>query len=359
MRYACVMAVSIMVLCAGCEKKQEPVPQETARPVKAMKLEAPLSGVTRVYPGTVDAADTAMLAFQAAGKVIELPVVPGQQVKQGDLLAKIDPREFEQAVAAAKARYEDAARNADRYKGLHAKNVVATADMEKIVKDADVLRANLQNAEKALQDTVLAAPFDGIVSQKLIENFQNVKAGDQAVRVQNIRQLKISISMPESDMASAPPGSRDTVKATATFSAAPGYSFPMKVAEFDTEADAKTQTFRVKFLMDQPADVKILPGMTAQVQLVFPPKGGQDAAAVFMVPSYAVFSDERGAGCVWVIDPDAQIVHKREVKLGGASGADQVAVTGGLAAGDTVALTGVGQLREGMKVRVIEGKIGE
>lgn len=359
MKYAKLILVLALLVCAGCGKKDEAAPQVVVRPVKALKLGEPVSGTVRVYPGTVDASETAMLAFQDAGKVIELPIVPGQRVKKGDLLAKIDPRDFEQAVTAAKAKYEEAAGNAERFKDLHAKHAVATVDMEQKVKDAEVLLSQLERAQKALRDTELIAPFDGIVSQRLIENFQNVKAGDQAVRVQNITQLKISISMPESDMATASPGSRAAVKATATFGTAAGTAFPLKIAEVDTEADAKTQTYRVKFLMDQPAEVNILPGMTAQVQLIFPPKEIQDAGGAFSVPAHAVFSDERGNACVWIIDPATQTVLKRQVTLGEAAGTDQVKVTGGLVPGDTIALTGVSQLREGMKVSVIKGKIGE
>jgi len=356
------MWLSLVALLAivGCGKKAEPPPQEVVRQVKVLTLTAPVSAITRVYPGTVDAADTAMLAFQADGKVIELPVVAGQQVKQGDLLAKIDPREFEQAVAEAKAKHEEAERNAARYRDLFAKDAVSEVHMEKVVKEADVLRAQFENAKKLLQDTVLLAPFDGIVSQRLIENHQNVKAGDEAIRVQDIARLKVSIAMPEADIAAAPQGSRDTAVATAAFSAAPGQSFPLKVVEIEAEADQKTQTFRVKLMMDQPTGVNILPGMTAQVSLVFPDSGTQKSAAtIFSVPAHAVISDESGAARVWVVDAATQTVRARSVTVGEVTGSDQLLVTGGLAAGETIALTGVGQLREGMKIRSVQEAPGK
>ena len=283
-------------------------------------------------------------------RVIELPVVPGQHVKKGDLLARIDPRDFEQAQAAAKAKYVESARNTERYRTLYAKQLVATADLQANEKDTDINKADLEKAEKALEDTTLVAPFDGIVSQRLIENYQNVRAGDAVVHVQKLDKLKVIIHMPEKDAGTTSSVDRNKVRGIAVFAAAPDREFPLIVTEWETEADAATQTFLVKLIMDQPQGVNILPGMTATVRLSLPTAPLEAPSAVFIIPSHAVFYDERGAACVWVVDNKELIVHKRMVALGQVIGTGKIEVKAGLVPGDVVVIAGVRQLREGMKV---------
>jgi RND family efflux transporter MFP subunit len=352
------LALLMTLTVGGCGNEQVDVVEDVARPVRVLTIGSSAHGNLRVYPGKAEASDTAMLAFQHDGKVIELPVIPGQRVKKGEVLAKIDPHDFEQAVSAAEARYTEIQRNVERYKTLHQKELVATADLQAKEKDAEVAKSQLENAKKNLLDTALVAPFDGIVSQKLIENFQNVKSGEVVIRVQTIDKIKITIYMPESDISLAPKGARDTMKAAAVFSAVPDREFALKVFEVETEADPKTNTYQVKLIMDQPEGVNILPGMTAQVRLDLSGPDGQ-AQSVFIVPAYAIFSDAKGKPCVWVMDHASLTVYKREVTVGKATGTDQIQVTSGIQQGETIVTTGVNQLFEGTKVRPIVKKIGD
>ena len=104
--------------------------------------------------------------------------------------------------------------------------------------------------------------------------------------------------------------------------------------------------------MPAPEDVNILPGMTAQVTW-FAPTADNEQVSTFWIPANAVFSPEAEKQMVWLVDPSAMTVSRKEVALGELSG-NNVAVTGGLALGDMIAISGVHHLRDGMRVRSME-----
>ncbi|UCD58527.1 MAG: efflux RND transporter periplasmic adaptor subunit, partial [Candidatus Hydrogenedentota bacterium] len=112
-----------------------------------------------------------------------------------------------------------------------------------------------------------------------------------------------------------------------------------------------TQTYRLVLTMPAPEGVNILPGMTANVH-------GSEQAEIngdrFVVPAIAVFADEAGVPHVWVIDQENNAVHRRKVTTGDLTGTDSIQILDGLKSGETIALSGVSQLREGMKVRPVE-----
>ena len=121
-------------------------------------------------------------------------------------------------------------------------------------------------------------------------------------------------------------------------------SFPAKIKEFATTADPVTRTFAVKFNFKNPKDVNILPGMTARVRAVIDP----DLA--WSVPVTAAQADENGKSYVWKVDASNMVVSRTPVELGQMFG-DRVRIKSGVKEGDMVAVSGVTQLREGMKVR--------
>ena len=139
----------------------------------------------------------------------------------------------------------------------------------------------------------------------------------------------------------------------AEFAALPDRKFPLIVKEFSTRADPKTQTFQVVFEMEKPDDVSILPGMTALI--VGSSQQGVNDDGNFIIPAVAVFGDEVGVSHVWVVQPETMAVERRKVVTGELTGDAGIRVVEGLAAGETVAVSGAGHLRDGMRVKPFDG----
>ena len=151
---AVVLALSLAAPLIGCGEEPPP-PVPVARPVKILELGAAGKGSTREFPGEISPAQNANVAFEVSGKLIEFPVRESQHVERGQVLAKLDPRDFESALARESALVRAAQADADRYQKMFDEEVVSQQELEKAQRNYDVTKAKEATAEKALEDTVL------------------------------------------------------------------------------------------------------------------------------------------------------------------------------------------------------------
>jgi RND family efflux transporter MFP subunit len=332
---------------SGCSKKKEEVEvKEVVRPVKLLTVGGKSTGKEIKYPGRIRASERVDLAFQVSGPLIELPVAEGQSVKKGVIIARILPRDFETEIAKAKAKALDAEQQYQRYRDLYVKKQVSKADFDKYKSQADIAKARLKETEDTLSDTYLRAPFSGVIAKRYVENFEDVRAKEPIVSIQNISEIEVLVNVPENVMASL--RKRSKSNAMAEFAAAPGKQYPLTLKEYSTEADPRTQTYQVTLLMKQPEDITVLPGMTANV--VGTTKTNQTEVTTIIIPAAAVFADEKGNSHVWTVNRDTMTVHDREVTTGSLTGSSSISIISGIEPGETIAITGVTQLRENMKV---------
>lgn len=343
--------IAIPMVTAACGGGEPAPPPEVARPVATFLVG---QGITSrlTFPGTVQAADRAELAFRVSGPLIELPVVEGDFVQRGQMLARIDPRDYEIAAAEAKASFDQAAADALRYKRLYEREAVALAELEVREARRNVSEARYQQALADQRDTRLRAPFDGQIGIKYVQNFEDVRAKDPILSLHNVDEIEIVINVPEQIIASVREGMTKTV--VAAFDAAPGRQYPVTVKEFAVNADPSTQTFPVTFTMRQPEDLNVFPGMTALIVVSDIALAEEEPDAPLTVPAHAVFSDEAGNSRVWVIDPDDLTVHERPVTVGPVTGTDAIVVLSGLQAGERIAAAGIFQLQEGQTIRLMD-----
>jgi RND family efflux transporter MFP subunit len=344
-----ILAAALLLL-AGCGARDDSPATEEAppiRPVKSMVLPEH-GGTTRTFPGTVRATRRVDLSFNVPGKLIELPVKEGQRVRKGEVLARLDPEDYEQLVKAAQAEYEKALADYQRAKELIAKDYVSRADYDQTVAQKEVAAAKLERARKALDETSLREPFDGVVALRYVENYTDVRAKEPVLSLQDPATLEVVVDLPEDLVALYRADLPMTV--TARFSALPGREFPLRVREFATQADPATRTYQVVFALADHEGVNLLPGMTAEVTITVGAEG-EGETPVFTLPRTALLEVD-GKQWVWVIDPQTHAVHRREVE------ADKpvdgmVIVRKGLRPGERIATAGVHTLEEGQVVKPV------
>jgi multidrug efflux system membrane fusion protein len=356
--------------CSGKEDKE--VKPEVVRPVKMMTVTSSTDALQRKFPGMVRAAKRADLAFQVEGTLRQLPVDEGQEVKEGQLIAQLDQRDLENSLrnaqgqlAKAKAALEGAQSEYDRILRIQKQDPGAASEsmvvkrreaMDQAKAEIDSTQAAVDAARDKLGYTTLRAPFGGVVSKRYVDNFQEVRAKQAIVSLDDLSSLEILVDLPEIVVASLKESDKRTgaeALAHAEFAAAPGKEYALKVKEFATRADPKTQTYQVVLQMQRPKDVLILPGMTATV--VGEPPVRQEKGGFFVIPAIAVFADDQGKSNVWVVDKEKMTVERRKVTTGDLTGEASIQITGGLQSGEMIAVSGVSQLREGMKVKPFEG----
>lgn len=350
--YLCLVSVFAFWLPGCGEQTQEVKP--VVRPVKTMIVGGASSEFQRTFTARVRASDRVELAFQVPGKLIELPVKKGQQVEQGDLIGRLDPRDYKSNLQSAQAEFDKALANFKRGDELVEKGFISRTDYDRLRARRDVTAAELDKAKKALEDTSLKAPFGGVVAQRFVENFTEVRAKQKIVSLQDTSLLELVIYVPEHIVAIMREGGPRNAILYAEFNAIPGEKFPLTIKEFSTQADATTQTFEYVLTMPRPEGRNILPGMTANVHASRADIDESQQAASFTIPAIAVFADEKNQSHVWIIKQPDNTAHARQVTTGNLSGNDQIEILAGIESGEMIAIAGVSQLREGMLVRPVD-----
>jgi RND family efflux transporter MFP subunit len=340
----------------GCGE-EAPEPEEVARPVKIFEVRGSGATLTREYPGRIRAIQQADMAFEVPGKIIEFRFKEGEQVREGEVLARLDDRDYQARLDSARAQANNARVNFERAQKLFEEGALAALERDRRRTTYDTAEADLREATKAVEDTSLRAPFSGVMARKLVEDFENVRAKQTVLILQDESHLEIRVNVPERDMTRGrseeidPEAVTRRIKPRVIVTAIPDREFPARVKQVAMIADPTTRTFEATFVIDRPTDVSVLPGMTAKVIISAPAEAAGRSG--MRIPAHATVSDEQGKAFVWVVDPSSMQVRPVPVELGELSGTD-VTILGGLSDGDQIATSGVHQLREGMAVRRFE-----
>lgn len=349
--YPLTIVAFAVAMLAGCSKPVEKT--EEIRPVRAMVLASSDVAVDAEFSGEVRARVESRLGFRVGGKIVARKVDVGTVVKKGQVLMQLDPQDLQLAQAQALAGLRSAETNRDlaaaelkRYQELRAKNFVSAAVLD--AKDAGfkAAQANVDAAQAAYRGqsnqagySALVADIDGVVTAVDAEVGQVVAAGTPVVRVAKQGEKEVVIGLPEDKVDSLRRVSDVQIRLWAD----PQRTVPGKIREISPVADAATRTYTVKVTIpDTLEDAKL--GMTAVVQF-----NAKTAAPQIKVPLTALYY-EKSATSVWLVERNA--VKLVPVTVGGAVGND-IVLSSGVKAGQTVVTAGVNLLKPGQQVKIL------
>ena len=355
----------------GC--KDEIPQKEMIRPVRAMQISDPAEFTKRWFPGQAKATQEVDLSFRVAGPLVTLPVNVGDTVRKGQELAKIDPRDYqvdlrsaqgqlERAKASlkrAEADYERVLRIQKQDPGAVSQTLVDSNRQTAASTRAEIrsLQASVDSARDRLGYSYLKAPFDGIVTATYVENYEDVKAKQPIVRLIDNSQIEMIVNIPEVLISHADYLKEAGKVFRVRFDPFPNREIEAQIKEIGKEASKTTRTYPVTLIMDQPEDIKILPGMAGNAASTVSPPGMQGQSQV-VIPETAVFSPDENKTYVWIIDEKSKKVNKREVKTGDLLDSG-ITVREGIEPGEWIATAGVHYLKEGQEVRILSASTGE
>jgi len=362
-RYKIVLVLLMMMSLFGC-KEEVVVEKEQIRPVQAVQVVQQVQIEGRAFPGIAKATQEVNLSFRVGGPLITFPVNIGDRVKTGDVLARIDPRDFEIDLDNAQGKLNKAQANAKRAQSDYDRelNILkqdagatsqAAVDRKEDQRDqatADIksLKASVSAAKDKLRYTYLKAPYDGIVADTLVENFETVLPRQKIVRILDDSSIEMIINIPERLISLVP----DLEEIQVYFDAYPDHMLMATVKEIGTEASKTTRTYPINLIMEQPDDITILPGMAGSARGALAVSETDNKSDQLVVPVKAVFTpDTQKQAHVWVIDEKSGSVQLRAVKTGQLTPVG-IQVIDGLQAGEWVAIAGIHTLREDQKVRI-------
>ena len=348
-RIALALTLSIALAATiSCGREDTEQTREPAvRPVKLITLSPASDLQTSRYPAVVSAGRFSELSFQVGGLIEEIAVVDSQQVNEGDLIARLDQRDFKSQVASARSQFQNAEEEYQRGLRLVQQDAIARSVLEQRQAQRDVARAQLDTAEKALEDTVLRAPFKGVIARVPVRERESIPAGQAVATLIDMDTLEVSVDLPARVIAES-----QEVEDRGSFvilEAAPDTRIAATFKEANLLADTASQTYAVTFTFEPPENLVILPGMNASVELSSARRSETMPSNRISVPLSAIASDGDST-YVWVVDQQTMTVSRRDVSVADGIG-EYAIVTEGLAPGDTIATAGAAFLAEGMQVR--------
>jgi RND family efflux transporter MFP subunit len=297
------------------------------------------------FPAKVMAKTTVDLAFRVSGRLQSVNLPEGKTIKKGRVIAKLDPEPFERAVRMAEVRVKQASLELKRVKAIAKRGIGSEKSVDNAEVDFELAEIELENAKANLEYSVLKAPFNAMVSKRLVENEGFISPGTAIARLQDLSSIHFKFDIPERLVNQY---SRSQVaKASAYIDGAIDKDFDIEYVEYSTEPDPVSQTYEVVYAMDALKGVEITPGVRATVTLK-----GSDASMpqVLGVPVSALVTAADNTMSVWVYDPKIERIRNQVVSVGPMVNG-WVAVLSGLEKGQKVVSAGVTQMKEGLLVR--------
>ena len=340
-----------VALLAGCSRPPPaPPPPEPVRPAVIQVVGAADPGAKLRFPGRLRAAKRVELSFNVPGFVTEFGLTEGTRVRAGQVVARLDDAVYRARVVSAQAEFERAKVDLERYQRLwDTEQAVARAEVDDRRSRLEVARTSLAVAQQDLSDTLIRAPFSGVVTRRRLETYANVQAKQAIAEVQDLGSLEVVIHVPQRLLRNQ--GAR--AQALAFFDEHEDRSVPVTLKSYASEADPVTQTYEVVLaLQKHPAGITLLPGMSVTV-LPFQDKSVA-ADPTLTLPLTAVSSDASGGTFAWLVR-DGGKVQRAAIVVGEVRGG-RVAVMSGVKPGDRIVAAGVSALRDGMKVRPLDAR---
>jgi len=344
--------VAGLILLAGCDAAEEQIAPEI-RPVRVVSVDESAGAETVTLTGTIRAETEVSLSFRIGGRLIERQLNVGDRVEAGQLVARIDAEDDENALRAARADYTAArgqlveARNHyERQRNLldgwitRARYDEALQLYQTAQSRLDSAQAQVRIAENRVSWTELLADTAGIVTARGAETGEVVQAGQMIYQVAREDGRDAVFDVPQQAKDRAPPHPEITVFLTANRA----IQTVGRIREVSPQADPTTGTFEVRVgLVDPPAAMRLGATVTGEMAV--------ETLAGIGIPASALTRKDANPA-VWVVDPETQTVALREIDLLRHDPA-RVVVGDGLEPGEIVVTAGVQALRPGQQVRLL------
>lgn len=332
---------SISLFLVGCNQANSEETNVVIKPVKLFEVPDFASNKADWFIAEIDATERAALSFQVSGEIRRVLVKMGQQVEKGQILAELDPTDYQLAVDARSAEYELAKTAYDRASALYEKQLISTDTYDQHESQFKVSKAALEQAKTDLAYTKIKAPFEGVISLSHVKEHQVIAASQPVVNLINNDVMDVVFSLPVSYVDKYGLAHISDAKLSVAMDINKAFSIPAKFKEISTRPDSEINSYRARVTIERPEFMNLFSGMTGHVQL----PNNESPQGVTLVET-AWISKTNGQGELFKFIPETQLIESVQVSLN-----DQGEVISGIESGDFIVETGVSQLTEGQQVK--------
>lgn len=294
------------------------------------------------FPGKVKAAQDISLAFRVSGTISKIHVKDGDRVKEGQLLAELDPTDYQVQLDATEAEYQQVKAEAERVMALYKDSGTTPNANDKAVYGLKQITAKYKHHKDQLAYTRLYAPFGGYVQKRLFEAHETIGAGMPAIAMISSGTPEVEINLPAAEYIR-----RDYFdNYHCTFDIYPGEIYPLKLLSVTPKANAnQLYTMRLQVVpgnKDVPA-----PGMNTMVTILC----RTEQASHLSVPTGAILQKE-GKAYVFVFSPSTNTVHRQEISMLRLLNNGHTLITSErLKPGELIVASGVHHIKDGETVK--------
>jgi membrane fusion protein (multidrug efflux system) len=317
----------------------KPIPKVEAVPVEVAK--AARHAISASYSGTanLEAPGEAQVVAKTSGVMVQLMAEEGDQVKAGQVLARLDGDKARLEAARQLATVRKLQDNYERAQEMAAKKLVSAESADQIKYDLEAARAAYDLAKLELSYTSITAPISGVVAQRMVKPGNLIALNAPVFRIVNNAHLEGVLNAPERETSRLKVG----LPLRMVVDAVPGKVFEGRVDRIAPVMDSSSGTFRVVCAFENFPELR--PGMFGRIEVVY-----DQRTDALTVPRIALLEDE-GEPAVYVIE--GKTAKRKTVQLGYTNG-EIAEIRSGLKEGDQVVTAGKVAIRDGTEVQVID-----
>lgn len=314
------------------DRPSDAVPVETAT-VDRRAISASYSGTA-----TLEAVNEAQVVSKTSGVLLELMVEEGDQVRTGQVLARLDPDRKGLALAQAQSQLQKLQSEYARSEELFARQLVSADQHERLRAELDIQRSALDIARLELSYTRITAPIDGVIAEREVKQGNLIQPNQSLFRIVDDSTLEAVLNVPERELATMRVG----LPVSMQVDAVPGQRFEGQVARVSPVVDSGSGTFRVTTQFS--SQDRLRPGMFGRVGVVH-----DQRVDVLSVPRASLIEGD-GMTSVFAVRDGTAV--RTAVELGYINGTF-AEIRGGIEEGAQVVTVGKVTLRDGSRVQVL------
>ncbi len=336
-----LLCVFLMVLCISCKQSQNGTLVRSVKTVNPVDVE---TVTERTLPGIVKENQIINLGFKAAGQISHIYVKEGDYVREGQILGKLDDKDYKLQLSAVEVQYSQLKTEVERLEELYKRNSISGNDYEKALMGLKAMKIQLQGYQNQVAYTVLEAPSSGYIHSINFKKSEMVDAGRPVFTLMDMSSIVVETDLPANLYLQKDNFGEISCRANLL----PGQDFPLKMLSISRKSTG-SQLYKMYLTPLNSTKDMLTAGMNVEVSITL--HKAADTLKGCSLPMKSVFA-ENGKHYVWVLLSEQSTVQKREVRINGVDDSGDIVVSGVLPK-DKIISAGVQYLQEGEKVNVI------